>query len=309
MQELDFYRQMYLIRRFEEKLLELFSRGLLNGTVHTCIGQEAVAVGVINALDKDIDIVFSNHRGHGHFIAFTGDVEGLLAEIMGKKMGVCGGVGGTQHLHKGNFYSNGIQGGIVPVATGMALAEKILNANSIVCVFLGDGTLGQGVVYESFNIASKWSLPILFVVENNQYAQSTHYKLVHAGSLEKRAEPFGIESKYLKADDVIKVYDLSKECIEVIRRERRPVFLYFETYRLGPHSKGDDLRSKEEIEFYRQKDPLRKLAESIKADIKSKIEQEIDELLATTIERVMKLPRPDFWEYRKEMLKKGIYAL
>ena len=152
------------IRRFEQSLLDLFGSGVLAGTTHTCVGQETIAVGVVSAIDRARDIVFSNHRGHGHFLAYCGEVERLYLEVMGKAGGVCGGRGGSQHLHYRNFYSNGIQGGIVPVATGMALAEKLQRTGAVALVFLGDGTLGEGVVYESLNIAALWQLPVVFVI-------------------------------------------------------------------------------------------------------------------------------------------------
>ncbi|MEJ2171008.1 MAG: thiamine pyrophosphate-dependent enzyme, partial [Desulfobacterales bacterium] len=143
-----FYYQMRLIRSVEERLLDLFSVGLLSGTVHTCIGQEASAVGLINALDATKDLIFSNHRAHGHYIVYTDDIEGLIAEVMGKKTGACGGIGGSQHLCKRNMYTNGVQGGMVPSAVGAALAEKLKHSKAICVVFLGDGTMGQGTVYE-----------------------------------------------------------------------------------------------------------------------------------------------------------------
>ena len=180
-------RKAVLIRTVENKLLQLFSEGKLNGTVHTCVGQEFSALAFAGQLTKE-DTVFSNHRCHGHYISFTGDHEGLLAELMGKKTGVCGGIGGSQHLCKDNFYSNGIQGGIVPVAAGMALANKLKGDQNIVVVYIGEGMLGEGVVYEALNIISKWSLPILIVCENNYYAQSTPVKINLAGDILKRAD-------------------------------------------------------------------------------------------------------------------------
>ena len=199
------YGRMVLIRRLEETLLELFSLGKLVGTTHTYIGQEANAVGVIDHLDPAHDVVFSNHRCHGHYLAFTDDVDGLLGEVMGRVTGTCGGKGGSQHLCNGNFYSNGVQGSIVPVATGMAVAEKERGTGAVTVVFLGDGTLGQGTVYECLNLASLWSLPILFVVENNHYAQTTPRQLAVAGSIPDRALPFGIASSHLDTTDVLEV--------------------------------------------------------------------------------------------------------
>ena len=144
----NLFKNMVLIRKFEEKILELFSLGKISGTTHTYIGQEANAVGIFSILDGD-EIIFSNHRCHGHFLAYGGDPYLLAAELMGKSTGLVGGRGGSQHLQYKDFYSNGIQGGIVPVATGMAFAEKILNTKRMAIVFLGDGTFGEGVVYES----------------------------------------------------------------------------------------------------------------------------------------------------------------
>lgn len=186
----ELYSLLFAVRTFEQSLLDMFDKGILAGTTHTCLGQESTAVGVVSALDHQRDIVFSNHRGHGHFLSYCGEIEQLYLEIMGKPGGVCGGRGGSQHLNFRNFYSNGIQGGIVPVSTGMAMAEKIVNSNAIVTVFLGDGTLGEGAVYESLNMASLYQLPILFVLDNNGYSQSTSYKLQVAGSMRARPEAF-----------------------------------------------------------------------------------------------------------------------
>src|SRR5262249_14587100 len=159
-------------------------QGKLFGTVHTCIGQEAVGITVANALEPG-DKIFSNHRCHGHFLARTGNVKGLIAEIMGRETGVCGGRGGSQHLcdvEKG-FFSNGVQGGIVPVAAGLAMSLQLQALRRIAVVFIGDGTLGEGAVYETFNLASKWQLPLLIVLENNGYAQSTPQTQNLAGSI------------------------------------------------------------------------------------------------------------------------------
>ncbi len=177
---------LYRIRRFEETVLENFSKGVFYGTTHTYLGQEANAVGVLRNLQAG-DIVFSNHRCHGHFLAYGGDPRALFAELMGKASGVCGGRGGSQHLHWRNFYSNGVQGGIVPVATGMALAEKRKGSRAVTVAFLGDGTLGEGVVYEALNMAALWKAPILYVVENNRIAQTTP---IEAGSGGQPAGPF-----------------------------------------------------------------------------------------------------------------------
>lgn len=247
------YYQMALIRRVESGLLDLFARNLLFGTTHTCLGQEADAVGVIGALDRDRDLVFSNHRCHGHFLAYCGDAHGLVAEVMGRTTGVCGGRGGSQHLHRDNFFSNGIQGGMSPIAVGAALAEK--QAGAIACVFLGDGTLGEGVLYESLNMASLWSAPVLFVVEDNAIAQTTPRALALAGEMSTRAAAFGVRGFHYAGTDVEAILTLAAEAVRYVR-SGRPAWLHLETVRMGPHSKSDDTRPTAEIERARALDPL-----------------------------------------------------
>lgn len=293
-----FYRQMYSIRKVEQGLLDLFAQGHLTGTVHTSLGQEACDVGVVNALDRSKDILFSNHRAHGQFLAYCDDVEGLIAEIMGKETGVCLGIGGSQHIHKGNMYTNGVQGGIVPNAVGAALAEKIKATGSVVVVFLGDGTMGEGVVYESFNIASLWSLPVLFLLVDNGIAQSTPKHLEHAGELETRAWTFGIDGASIEADDVIKVYSIACDIVNEIRERSRPFFLHVKTTRLGPHSKGDDTRPKEEMELLQQKDPLLKVAANLAEGLRTEIEQNIDARVQKAVEKAMTAGHPGLEQLR-----------
>lgn len=262
------------IRHTEEVLLELFSKGMLSGTVHTCIGQEACAVGVVTALDKDKDILFSNHRGHGHYLTYSDDIYGLIAEVMGRKDGVCGGVGGSQHIHKNNYYSNGIQGAGVPIVAGMALAEKMRGNNAISVAFIGDGTFGEGVVYETFNIAALWKLPMLVVVENNQYAQSTPSCDQHAGLLHERARVFGYEVTIVDGMDMEKIYIATKAIIKNIREEQLPQMLFLNTYRFAPHSKGDDFRSKKEIDINKVRDPLVLIRKKLGLEVFDKINVE-----------------------------------
>ena len=251
------YKEAILIRRIEETFLELYSEGSLNGTVHTCIGQEFSAVAFAGALQENYDdFVFSNHRCHGHYISFTKDIEGLIAELLGKASGTCGGVGSSQHLHKANFFSNGVQGGIVPVAAGLALANKLKMSNAIGIVFIGDGTLGEGVVYESLNMISKWALPLLVVLENNCYAQTTAQTDTLAGEIAARAEAFGLPTKRSDTWHLPELFDEASLSINEVRRTRAPVFHIVDTYRLAPHSKGDDYREEEEVAHYRSIDPI-----------------------------------------------------
>ena len=251
----ELYKKMFLIRKFEELLLDLFSKGKLFGTTHTYVGQEAIAVSVMEHLNE-ADVVFSNHRCHGHFLAKEDDPEGLLAEIMGRKNGVCGGRGGSQHLHKNNFYSNGIQGGTVANALGMAFAEKYNQTGNIVVVFMGDGTWGEGISYESLNMASLWSVPLLVVVENNRYAQSTPVELNLAGSIFQRVQAFDIEADEVESNDVAVLYPKFEEAVKFVREKQKPFVQIVNTYRLNAHSKGDDDRSKGEVEKWWEKEPL-----------------------------------------------------
>jgi 2-oxoisovalerate dehydrogenase E1 component len=243
------------IRLVEEKFLQLFSEGKLNGTVHTCVGQEFSAMAFAGQLKKK-DFVFSNHRCHGHYIAFTGDVRGLLAELLGKETGTCGGIGSSQHLCNNNFFSNGIQGGIVPVAAGYALGNKLKKNGAIGLVYIGDGTLGEGALYETMNIISKWEIPLLIVCENNFYAQSTAQQVNLAGDIESRAAAFGINTYKGYTSSPEELLSKAEEVISYVRDECKPAFFLVETYRLNPHSKGDDDRDPAEIEKFRNNDYL-----------------------------------------------------
>lgn len=277
----NYIKDAILIRRVEEKLLELFSAGRLNGTIHTCVGEEFSSIAFSSQINKD-DFLFSNHRCHGHYIAFTGDYKGLIAEVMGKSTGVCGGIGGSQHLCNGHFFSNGIQGGMLPVASGLAMAMKLKKLDKIVLTYIGDGTLGEGVIYETLNIISKWEIPVLIVCENNFWAQSTSIEQNLAGDILKRAEAFGI--KTFKSD-IWHTEDLFKEAknsIDYVRNNSKPAFHIVETYRLNHHSKGDDYRQKEQVEEFRLKDPIQVFIsknESTYNAIRDEVDREIDRVI------------------------------
>lgn len=252
---INHYKKMFSIRTFENLILDSYKTGLLRGTTHTYIGQEAIAVSALSYLSKD-DIIVSNHRCHGHFLSYCEEYEGLLHEIMGTSKGICAGVGGSQHLQYGNFYSNGVLGGTVANAVGMALTEKKKKKGNIVVCFMGDGSLGEGIVYEVLNLASLWELPILFVVENNRYAQSTPIELNLAGSICGRFNAFGIESDEIETNDIGELLKKFYEAFYFVKNHNRPYCQVVHTYRMSPHSKGDDFRSPKEIEFWKTKDPL-----------------------------------------------------
>jgi TPP-dependent pyruvate/acetoin dehydrogenase alpha subunit len=275
---LSLYKTMLLIRRFEERLLEEFATGHVVGTTHVCIGQEADAAGILSNIDPQ-DVVFSNHRCHGHFLAYGGKPYHLAAELMGRSTGVVGGRGGSQHIQWRNFYSNGIQGGIVPVATGMALAEKERRSGKCVLVFIGDGTLGEGSLYESLNISALWKLPVLFVLEDNRYAQTTPVELGVAGSMSGRFQAFGIPVWERETSDVLEVSQLASQAMKHVRSGAGPAALILHTYRFSAHSKGDDLRPPEELARIRTYDPLRILARRLS-------EAEINQVSAGTASEI-----------------------
>ena len=282
---------MCVVRKTEELLLDLFSQGKLSGTTHTCIGQEAIPVALGACLGPD-DIVFGTHRGHGHFLGYGGPLKDLLAEVMGRDSALCGGRGGSQHLHHRNFYSNGILGGTVGNATGMALAEKMKGTGAIAVAFLGDGTLGEGIVYESLNFAALRSLPILYVVEHNRYAQSTPSSQAVSGSMPARAAAFGIAADEIETNDAITLLRMFRERVQVVREEKRPFFQVVHTYRLAPHSKGDDVRDPAEIERWRHQDPIELMRRHLDAGVAAAIEERAAQQVASALEAAESTPQP-----------------
>ena len=270
------------IRLFEQRLLKLFSEGRLNGTVHTCIGQEWTGVAVAEHL-QPADVIFSNHRCHGHYLARTGNYTGLFAEIMGREGGICRGRGGSQHICDANVFSNGIQGGIVPVSAGIAYSQLLNGSEDITVVFIGDGTLGEGAVYESMNLASKWGLPLLIVLENNLYAQSTSQLQTLSGDIEARAQAFGIRTMRGDTWSPETLIQSMGEAVSYVREMRRPLFFRADTYRLMAHSKSDDDRSRSEVEDYWQRDLLHHSREThpeLMSELEVALEAELDAAVA-----------------------------
>ena len=289
----DLYRSMLRIRRFEETVLGEFVRGWFFGTTHTYIGQEANAVGVLGNITPE-DIVVSNHRSHGHFLAYGGDMHALFAELMGKSTGVSGGRGGSQHLHWKNFYSNGVLGGTLPIATGMALAEKFKQQDTITITFLGDGTLGEGILYEALNMASLWSAPILFVLENNHIAQTTPIRINLAGDIASRFSAFGIETQVLDSSNVLEIKSTAHQLITEVRDESVPKALIINTYRFGPHSKGDDTRPEDEIiGIQNTRDPISIHSKHLNRDQITTIESEINDEVSQAFQEALEDPLPE----------------
>ena len=250
-------KKSILIRETEKTLLDLFSKGKLNGTVHTCIGQEYIGALLSKVTNSD-DVVFSNHRGHGHYIGKTDDVEGLILEVMGSESGVVGGVGGSQHLYnKKGFFSNGILCGMSAVAAGYAFATK--NEKKTVTYFLGDGALGEGILYESLNLISKFSLPMVIILEDNGYSQSTSSGETFFGDVKKRVEGFGIKFSETSIWELNKLIVNVTKAFKFVRKKKKPIFIRIKCYRLMAHSKGDDTRDIKEIQKYNAKDPVNTL--------------------------------------------------
>ncbi len=256
------YAFSLLIRKTEQLLLQLFSQGLLSGTTHTCLGQELCQLSVVRALTDPEDIVLSNHRNHGHFLAYSGAFAGLLGEIMGREVGVCGGVGGSQHIAYRHFHSNGVQGGMTAIGVGHALAMKRRKQRGVTAVIVGDGTLGEGLLYESLNLASIWKVPALFVVENNGIAQTTPTAQTTGGSIDARGAAFGLKTWHLD-DSAPRFLSEVEDVVGQVRSSGQPGFLVIDTKRLGPHSKGDDLRPESVMEEIRLRDPVAKLGKQL----------------------------------------------
>ncbi|NWG73781.1 MAG: 2-oxoglutarate dehydrogenase [Rubrivivax sp.] len=267
----DLFAYGHLIRLTEQLILDQFSRGLVSGTTHTCIGQELAAMAVVRALDHADDAVLSNHRNHGHFLTYAGDFVGLVAEIMGREAGVCRGRGGSQHLASGHFHSNGVQGGMTGIGAGLALARKLRGSGALVATIVGDGTLGQGLLYESMNLASVWRAPLLVVVENNGIAQTTYTRETIGGGIEDRGRAFGLPT-WRFADDDPEFCAKVAAAVAEVRAAGGPGFLVLDTRRMGPHSKGDDLRDGEELDGIRRRDPLAALGHRLAATVREAVE-------------------------------------
>lgn len=296
-----------LLRGTEEALLDLFSQGLLSGTTHTAIGQELCQMSVVRALSDPNDAVLSNHRNHGHFLTYSGQFRGLIEEIMGRQGGVCHGVGGSQHLAYRNFHSNGVQAGLTGVAVGQAFARKLQGQTGIVAIVIGDGTLGQGLVYEGLNLASIWQLPILFVVENNGIAQTTPTSSTIGGAIEARGAAFGLPVWRVddSEDDFLQQV---QDIVDGVRASKRPGFLIIDTMRMGPHSKGDDLRDPDEISAIKQRDPLNRLGARLPASVRSDIDADNKLFLTEIIAAAKSAPESNYTAVPANIFHRPAYA-
>lgn len=271
MEDASVYGFGHLIRSTELLILDLFGRGLLSGTTHTCLGQELCQMAVVRALSDPDDVVLSNHRNHGHFLTYSGLALGLVAEIMGRQDGVCAGYGGSQHIAYRNFHSNGVQAGMTAIGSGIALDIKRREGRGVVAIMIGDGTLGEGLLYESMNLAAVWEAPVLFVVENNGIAQTTYTRDVISGSIAGRGSAFGLRTWQLD-DTETDFMGAVDSIVAQMRDGHGPGMLVIKTGRLGPHSKGDDLRDPAERAVIAERDPLMALGRRLDALERARIE-------------------------------------
>lgn len=303
---LHMYQQMAKIRAFELKVNELYLSANMPGLAHLYIGQEAVAVGVCESLTRE-DYITSTHRGHGHCLAKGAELDNMFAELLGKAPGYCRGKGGSMHIadpESGNLGANAIVGGSAGIATGAAFSAKRLGNNRVAVCFFGEGALGQGLLYEEMNLAQLWMLPVIYVCENNQYNEYTHYSETTAGELIARPQAFGVHTELVDGQDVRAVYKTAMRLVERSRRGEGPAFLLCETYRYRGHHVGDIDRSyyrtkEEEQDWETNRDPLKNLAnwligeELCDQTTLDQIQKDIAAEIETSVEFALNAPYPD----------------
>jgi len=297
------YRQMLLIRQFEERVKYLFLEGIMPGTIHQYQGQEAIAVGVCSALDTD-DVITSTHRPHGHAIAKGLSVESLMHELFGKTTGCCRGKGGSMHvgdLDKGMAPAIAIVGGGVPVATGMALAFKMKKESRVAVCFMGDGAVNEGAFHEGVNMGSIWSLPIVYVIENNRYSASTPIaQTTRVKNLSDRAAAYGIPGVTIDGNDVLAVYETASEAITRARTGQGPTLLEALTYRITGHSRRDQCNYQPEDERKEalEREPIRRFAQRLTSEAIAdeaaldEIKKGVDAEIECAVESAMAAPAP-----------------
>jgi acetoin:2,6-dichlorophenolindophenol oxidoreductase subunit alpha len=305
-QWLRMYEQMLKIRVFEEQVNVLYLSAKMPGLAHLYTGEEAVAVGVCEALRRD-DFITSTHRGHGHCLAKGATIDRMFAELLGKEAGYCRGKGGSMHIadqETGNLGANAIVGGSAALATGAAMSSKMQGTNQVTVCFFGDGALGQGVLYEAMNMASLWKLPIIYVCENNLYNEYTHFSETTAGEMTARPEAFGIHTEEVNGQDVRAVYATAHRLVERARQGEGPAFMLCNTYRYYGHHVGDIqrscYRSKEEEQLWMtERDPLQSLStwliEEHLADVETldQIEQRVYAEIESGVEFALHASYPD----------------
>lgn len=299
-----FYHDMLLIRRFEEKAGQLYGMGLIGGFCHLYIGQEAVVVGMKSAITEN-DAVITSYRDHGHMLASGMDAKGVMAELTGREGGYSKGKGGSMHMFskEANFYGgHGIVGACVPLGTGLAFSQKYQGTNDVTLCYMGDGTANQGQVYESFNMAELWGLPVVYVIENNEYAMGTSVKRSSAQTqLYRRGESFNVPGEQVDGMDVLAVAEAGRKAVEWVRAGKGPFILEMKTYRYRGHSMSDPAkyRSKEEVNKKRaEHDPIEQIRQKIiddkinTEDELKEIDREVKAVVASAVEFAQNSPEP-----------------
>nr|WP_238147288.1 pyruvate dehydrogenase (acetyl-transferring) E1 component subunit alpha [Rhizorhabdus dicambivorans] len=311
---LEFYRQMLLIRRFEEKAGQLYGLGLIGGFCHLYIGQEAVAVGLQSALEVGKDSVITGYRDHGHMLAYGIDPKVIMAELTGRAAGISRGKGGSMHMFsvEHRFYGgHGIVGAQVSLGAGLAFKHKYAGDGGVAMAYFGDGAANQGQVYESFNMAELWKLPIIFVIENNQYAMGTSVNRASSeDQLYRRGESFRIPGIQVDGMDVLAVRGAAEEAVKWVRAGKGPVLLELKTYRYRGHSMSDPAkyRSRDEVQSVRDKsDPIDHLKKELEAlgvseDDLKKLEKDIRAIVAESADFAEQSPEPELDELYTDVL-------
>jgi TPP-dependent pyruvate/acetoin dehydrogenase alpha subunit len=304
------YRTVYTIRRFETEGIKLYRQGFIRGYFHPYLGEEAIATGVCAALDSEKDYIASTHRGHGHCVAWGGGLKPMVAELLGKKTGYCKGLGGSMHIAditKHNLGANAIVGASIPLATGAALGISIRGEDAVVVAFTTDGASNNGSFAEGLNLSSAWKLPLIVVIENNQYAVDTPIeKSSGITELYKRGQGYGVESKRVDGNDVLDVYKASASAVASCRKGKGPRLIEAVTYRHAGHHVNDPgtYMPADKMEYYRRRDPLdraRKYAMELggaSRDEIARIETNVDEELAAAIEFAKESPEMSAEEFR-----------
>lgn len=312
-----FYEDMLLIRRFEERCTQLYGMGKIAGFCHLYIGQEAVVVGLQSCL-KDQDSVITAYRDHGHMLACGMDPVGVMAELMGRAEGYSKGKGGSMHMfsrEKNFFGGHGIVGAQVPLGTGLAFAHQYQEDDGVSVTYMGDGALNQGQVYEAFNMAALWKLPVIYVVENNRYGMGTSVERHAAsGALHRRGEPYGIQGHVVDGMDVMAVRDAGLMAMDHVRGGGGPLLLEMQTYRYRGHSMSDpgQYRSKEEVDqFKTHQDPIERLKATLikehgfaESDLKE-VDKKIKKVCLDAVTVAEKSPEPDARELYTDILKEA----
>ncbi len=311
---LEMYRKMLEIRCFEEKVYDLYGRNLVPGTIHLYAGQEAVAVGVCTNLGRD-DYITSTHRGHGHCIAKGARLDKIMAEILGKKTGYCKGKGGSMHIadfNVGMLGATAVVGAGIPIAAGAGLSIKLRRTTQVVACFFGEGASNQGTFHEGVNMASTWALPVLFVCENNLYAMGTRQsRVMNIANVADRAAAYGIPGKAVDGNDVLAVYEVTREAVGRARRGEGPTLIECKTYRQKGHSRFDPAtyRPDDEVKRWLEKDPIQRLKTRLLKDnvLTEQKAKKIEDEVAADVEEAVEFAEESPYPEPEEALE-DVYA-